>query len=372
MKRYLKVNQKIIRNSAIQLVIFFILFSFSLTFFRLYKVNQKEERMDNKHVYFDLQQESSPFSVPLEKYYALYAQLCDHFNGDYYECYLQYLEEMPASHRFFDYETEALSENCQAALCVQISENLQKSNDLKCDAGRLLNSDDYQFRKDTVPVILGYEYRDLFPLGSQFSATYLYNVYTFEVVGILEKNSKIDNPLETIYLDKYIIMPSFHVLEFPENREGICIHYANKTSGILIARKEDFTTVSNDLKQILSNAECGNYSVNISPVKYSVMDKTGIRIEWFLILLFAAAFISAVSYIKYVCKEKKDIMQNILLFTCAEFVCSFLLFTILYQLFLHLFLPKTVFALFFVFDLFIIFIQNVILIFQKKYTSHFG
>lgn len=164
-------------------------------------------------------------------------------------------------------------------------------------------------------------------------------------------------------------MPSFNILEFPENIEGISIHYANKTSGILIARKEDFPTVSNDLKQILSNAECGNYSVNISPVKYSVMEKTGIRLEWFLILSFAAAFISAVSYIKYMCKEKKEIMQNILLFTCAECVCSFLLFTILYQVFLHLFLSKTVLALFFVFDLFILVIQHVILIFQKKHAS---
>lgn len=195
----------------------------------------------------------------------------------------------------FDYETEALSDNCQAALCIQISENLQKSNHFECNIGRLFNDEDYLFNGGTVPVILGYEYGNLYSLGTRFSATYLYDEYTFEVVGILEKDSKIYNPIEMIYLDKYIMMPSFHVLESPENIEGLRIHYANKTSGLIVSGKNDFAYVSDSVKQLLSNAGCGNYSTNISPVKYSIKGKMGIGMEWFIICLLLAVFISGIS-----------------------------------------------------------------------------
>lgn len=372
MKQYPKVNQKIILNSSSRLVIFFVILFFLLTLFNLYKENIIEESIDDKHVYFDLQQESNPFSSPLEKYFELYSQLCNNPLYDYYECYLQFLQGLPISQSFFDYETESLSENCQAALCIQISENLQKSNNFKCYTGRLLNSGDYQFNGGTIPIILGYEYRNLFQLGSQFSATYLYNVYTFEVVGILEKNSKIYNPIEIIYLDKYIIMPSFNVLKFPESIEGISIHYANKTSGLLLSQKNDFVYVSNYIKQLLSNAGCGNYSINISPVKYSIMEKVGISIEWFIICLSIIAFISGISYIKYIRKEKKYITQNRLLFTCAEFISSFLLFTIMYKLFLSLIILKIDLKIFLIYEMFVVVIQNIILIFREKYTPPLG
>ena len=294
-----KINPKIILNISVRLAVFFVILSFLFSFFRLYKENRAEERMDSEHVYFDLQQESSPFSSSVEEYTELYAKLCSSSLYDYYECYPQYLEGLPVSQSFFDYETEALSENCQAALCVQISENLQYNSHLTCDAGRLLNGKDYQLAGETVPVLLGYEYRNLFQLGDQFSAVYLYNVYTFEVVGFLEKGAKIYNPAHMIYLDKYIIMPSFNVFTFPENTDGIKIHCANKTSGVLTCRKDDFAYVSGHIKQLIANAGCGNYSVNISPVKYSFMEKTGIRVEWFIAFLSAAALLFALSCIKY-------------------------------------------------------------------------
>ena len=137
MKQNSKINLKIIFNASLRLTVFLIILSFLLWFFGLYKTNTMEESIDREHVYFQLQQESSPFSVPLEKYMELYAQLCNNSRYDYYECYLQYLQKLPASQEFFDYETEALSENCEAALCIQVSENLQANNHLECYPGRL-------------------------------------------------------------------------------------------------------------------------------------------------------------------------------------------------------------------------------------------
>lgn len=336
MKQNSKINLKIIFNASLRLTVFLIILSFLLWFFGLYKTNTMEESIDREHVYFQLQQESSPFSVPLEKYMELYTQLCNNSRYDYYECYLQYLQKLPASQEFFDYETEALSENCEAALCIQVSENLQADNHLECYAGRLLTDKDYQFRGGMIPVVLGYEYRDVFPLGAQFSADYLYDMYTFEVVGILEKDANICNPLQIIYLDKYIMMPSFDILEVPDDMEGISIHYANKTSGLMISPKEDFAYTSSDIEQLLSNAECGDYSISISPVKYSIKEKTGIGIEWFIACLFIALLIAGIFYLRYIRKEKSSITQNIYIFTCAELLSSFLLFLIFYILLLYL------------------------------------
>lgn len=367
-KLYSKINKKIkiILNSSFRLAGFFVILLLLFGFFKLYRLNKTEESTGNNRVYFALQQESSPFSVPLEKYSELYSRLSDNSRYDYYECYLQYLEGLPASQSFFHYETQALSENCEAALCIQISENLQKDSDFKCYAGRLLNSGDFSFNGGTIPIIAGYEYRNLLPLGTQFSATYLYNVYTFEVVGILEENSKIYNPAKIVYLDKYVIMPSFHALKLPENMKGLSIHYANRTSGILVSPKEDFAYASGYIKQLLSNAECGEYSVNISPVKYALLEETGIRLEWVIIFLSAAALIAGILYIKYIRKEKGYIAQNLLLFTCAEFVSSSMLFMIMYRLILYLFIIKIDIKIFLICEIFVFVVRDLVIIFHKK------
>lgn len=369
MKQTSKINFKIILNASFRLSIFFVTLSCLLTLFDLYKENGIGESIDEKHVYFDLQQESSPFSVPLEKYRELYARLCNDSAYDYYECYLQYLDRLPASLEFFDCETQELTENCQGALCIQISENLQNDSHFECYAGRLLKGEDYQFRGGTIPIILGYEYVDLFQLGSQFTATYLYNVYTFEVVGILEKDSMIQNSMQIIYLDKYIIMPSFNVLELPENTDGIQIHYANKTSGLAVSEKDDFAYVSNDIKQLLSVAECGDYSMNISPVKYFIKGKTGINLEWFIIGLFIAVVISGTWYLKYMKKEKKYITRSKPLFTCAELVSGFLFYAILYILLLRLLILKIDIKTFLICEIFVVMIRNIIFTFQERHKS---
>lgn len=95
-----KINPKFILNISVRLAVFFVILSFLSSFFRLYKENRAEERMDSEHVYFDLQQESSPFSSSVEEYTELYAQLCSSSLYDYYECYPQYLEGLPVSQSF--------------------------------------------------------------------------------------------------------------------------------------------------------------------------------------------------------------------------------------------------------------------------------
>lgn len=315
--------------------------NFLVILFGLYKENLAQETIDNEHVYFKLQQESNPFDIPLENYRELYSQLCDNPEFDYYECYSQYLELLPESQCFYDYENESLRESCDAALCIQISKNLQNINDWKCFTGRLLDAKDFQYDGDIIPVVLGYEYRNLFQTGSRFSAMYLYSTYTFEVVGILEKDSRIYNMFSNICLDKYIVMPSFNILQMSQELEGISIHYANKTSGLLVASKNNFADVSNYIKQLLFDAECGDYSIDVSPVKYIIAEKIGIGIEKLIVCLFVLFLIFHIFYYKHVKKAEWYITNNRILFMCSEFAGSCLIFLILYQTFLYSVLLKT-------------------------------
>ena len=112
---YFKRIFAVIRSSFL-LTIILISIHLLIAFVGLYKTNSAQESVDKKHVYFELQQESSPFDVPLENYVHFYSQLCNNLGFEYYECYLQYLETSSESENFFDYETETLQKGCDAVL----------------------------------------------------------------------------------------------------------------------------------------------------------------------------------------------------------------------------------------------------------------
>lgn len=345
-----------------------VIFNILIVLLGLYKTNSIQKNIDNQNVYFKLQQMTSPFNVPLENYFELYSQLCNNSKFDYYECYLQYLEKLPESQYFYNYENESLQKNCEAALCIQISENLQNTNHLKCYAGKLFAEKDFQYVDATIPIILGYEYRNLFEIGSCFSAIYLYDTYTFEVIGILEKDSRIYNMTSNIYLDKYIIMPSFNVLQItPETEtDGTRIHYANKTSGLLVTSKNHFTEISNYITQLLSNTECGNYSIDISPIEYIIIEKIGIDIRKLIFYLFLILLIFNIFYYKHIKKSEQIIINNRILFICTELVGSYLIFFILYRAFLYLVLVKTDIKVFIIWGIFIVISKKIYIPRQKK------
>ena len=357
---YFKRIFAVIRSSFL-LTIILISIHLLIAFVGLYKTNSAQEGVDKEHVYFELQQESSPFDVPLENYVDFYSQLCSNSEFEYYECYLQYLEMRSESESFFDYETETLQKGGDAVLCVQISENLQNRNHFECCRGRLFDTKDFQYYGGTIPVILGYEYRDVYQIGFQFTAVYLYHTYNFEVVGILEKNSIIQNPGTTILLDKYIIMPGFNVCSMPQENAGITIHYANKTSGCLVAPTEKFAEVSNCIKQLLLDQKCGYYTMDIFPVKYNVIEKTGFDIGSFIIGLSIIFLAFHILYYRHVKKAKKYIIKNRFFFACAELAGTGLLFLTTYYAFSFLISMKMDMRILGIFGIFVIVTKYVYL-----------
>lgn len=357
---YFKRIFAVIRSSFL-LTIILISIHLLIAFVGLYKTNSAQESVDKKHVYFELQQESSPFDVPLENYVHFYSQLCNNLGFEYYECYLQYLETSSESENFFDYETETLQKGCDAVLCVQISENLQNRNHFECYRGRLFDTKDFQYYGGTIPVILGYEYRDVYQIGFQFTAIYLYQTYNFEVVGILDKDSMIQNPGATILLDKYVIMTGFNVCSMPQENAGITIHYANKTSGCLVAPIEKFTETSNYIKQLLLDQKCGYYTIDVFPVKYNVIEKTGFDIVSFIIGLLIIFLVFHILYYRHIKKTKKYIIKNRILFVCAELAGTGLLFLTMYYAFSFLISMKMDMGILGIFGIFVIVTKYVYL-----------
>lgn len=298
----------------------------------LYRLNMVQERGDKEHVYFDLQQESSPFDITMESYLDLYSKLCNDLDATYYECYTQYLEQLPAHTYFYDYESENLTNNCEATLCAQISKNLQADMGLKCMSGRIFEEQDFKYVGEYIPIIVGYGYRDVLPVDTQFTATYLYDEYRFKVIGILNENSKICTPISKIYLDTYIIMPSFNVEAVDGETKGIKIHYANKTSGIVVSDKVQFKENLHEIKKILSAAKCGDYSVNVSPIKYSFIAKTQFSIDKIMIALVCILILLIIIFLKYM-KWRRRHINNKVLFVGLELAGGYLIFYIIHTLF---------------------------------------
>lgn len=282
-----KITKGAVRVCIISLLLTVALSSLSILIgIRKISASDKQgEGQNEETVSISLQQESNPFDIPLENYEDLYEKLTQDAEFEYYECYAQYLEEFPQEMRFFDYESGMLKAGCEAAQCIQVSENVQSIAKLDTLEGRLFEEKDFEAAGGTLPVLVGYGYQDSMPVGSEFTASYLYQKYTFQVVGILSEGAAIDALGENLSLDKYIVMPSFNLSSVDAETDGLKIHYANKTSGIAVSDKADFCEEWKAIKALLSESGCGEYEMNATPTKYNIQAKTGISIVGWTILL---------------------------------------------------------------------------------------
>ena len=171
----------------------------------------------------------------------------------------------------------------------------------------------------------------------------------------------IQNPGATILLDKYVIMPGFNVCSMPQENAGITIHYANKTSGCLVAPIEKFTETSNYIKQLLLDQKCGYYTIDVFPVKYNVIEKTGFDIVSFIIGLLIIFLVFHILYYRHIKKTKKYIIKNRILFVCAELAGTGLLFLTMYYAFSFLISMKMDMGILGIFGIFVIVTKYVYL-----------
>ncbi len=94
---------------------------------------------------------------------------------------------------------------------VQMNKNAIEMSNIELYEGRGFNQNEYTYTDEkTVPVIVGYEYKEYLNLGDKFTVDYLNKILTLEVVGIAKKGSADARGSEKI-LDYTLIMPA---LEF--------------------------------------------------------------------------------------------------------------------------------------------------------------
>lgn len=221
-----------------------------------------EERildLDRGKLVLTIQHETDPTTLPdteetIDRFRTLYQELTTDDRYVYYELYAQPL-----------YLTEDQGFAVDGMLqSEQISENVCSYFGLEVAEGRLLEPEDFTWKKgETVPVLLGSAFQTRCALGDMFQAEYLFQPFSFQVVGFLTPGSDLVRSNGTVPLDECVVMPSFEPETPPETPEEYVnqkIHWANRTSGKLDLSPQDYGAVSRSVRELLDTAGVGEYS----------------------------------------------------------------------------------------------------------------
>lgn len=271
------------------------------------------ERKNNEGITFSIQHEDNPLNKELQNFAVLYNALIENQKEGYkyYEIYFQYLENFSEQKEFYSITSGELENQCSAINCIQVNKNVIDDFHIKVSEGVSLSENDFILKKDNeIPILMGNMYCSIYKLEDTFTFTYLYDDYTFKVVGFLEDGSRIDSFDYPIDLDKYIVMPSFTIEDNVEITNGLKIHYANKTSGIIEVPEGEKEIFYSTVRPLLENAGVGTYTWSIRPMEYAFEEKFGTNIETFQKIVWAIVFLAFLCEIWLVRKLSKIIWRG--------------------------------------------------------------
>ncbi len=280
----------------------------------LTRIDQSELKLNDGQVIYSIQHEGNPLNVNLEDFQQLYQFLTSSDGYQYFELYSQYVEIPNQESEFYEYGTNQLSDHCEGVKCVQISKELLDRCKVNVSAGRLFEAKDFIYKRgETLPVIMGGAYSSLYHIGDTFEAEYLFDRYIFEIIGFLSDNSNIGLSSRNIDLSKYIVMPSFAINSDDSATEGLKIHYANKTSGLISYNKADAKEFHKKVKPVLESARAGEYTWIVSPVgnQYEETFKISIRqTEIVIVICIMALLLLTVCLVCDLSKQETKIKSN--------------------------------------------------------------
>ena len=121
------------------------------------------------------------------------------------QCLVNYGTEF-AEDSSYEIEGEAVV----AAEAIQITESFFDLFPVTVAEGRSFTDQDYDFiRSGRIPVILGAAYRDSFHVGDTFEGYYIFDRFTFEVIGFAESGGFFyySGVRDFVSYDGYMIMP---------------------------------------------------------------------------------------------------------------------------------------------------------------------
>ncbi|MBO5621869.1 MAG: ABC transporter permease [Butyrivibrio sp.] len=110
-------------------------------------------------------------------------------------------------------------ETVSAAEALQVTDSLFDLFPLQIAEGRGFSDDDYDYlNKGRIPVILGAAYKDTLSIGDTFEGYYIFERFTFEVIGFAEGGRVFYSSPDSrpVPYDRYIIMPIASVCEDSE------------------------------------------------------------------------------------------------------------------------------------------------------------
>lgn len=199
-------------------------------------------------------------------------QLVDHFqNDEYYQVeevnrlkktyeelaawegitYLEFIYQ-PVSLKSEDVKTERMRQdyglgneisfdmNGQKYVSVnslRINENGIRESGFRVQQGRLFAKEDYEYKRgNRIPVIIGCGLAEKYQLGDRVQGLNLEPDVTFEIIGVLEPDTKVLQGKAFTYVDHYMILPSVGFIHEPDNAEDMVmqkIYYLQKLNGIV-------------------------------------------------------------------------------------------------------------------------------------------
>ncbi len=110
-------------------------------------------------------------------------------------------------------------EPATAVKALQVTEKLFDLFPLQVAEGREFTDSDYDYlSKGRIPVILGATYKETFSIGDTFEGYYIFERFTFEVIGFAESGRVFYSSSDgrPVPYDRYIIMPFSSVSEDSE------------------------------------------------------------------------------------------------------------------------------------------------------------
>lgn len=174
----------------------------------------------------------------VEKLAAFNKALHDNMMFDYYEFAFMglyiYKDDFKGGASFGDKDEYTFDnyKNDRASIkSILIGDGYLKKHNLSIDIGRGFTSEDFYFTQ-SIPIILGSSYRNIYSLGDNITIIYYGEVYTGSVIGFLSKDSFIEHEGFTMQIDDYIITPMqcFKTIDSIPTDHGIHI-YLDKNMG---------------------------------------------------------------------------------------------------------------------------------------------
>ncbi|WP_455617204.1 hypothetical protein [Eisenbergiella sp.] len=105
--------------------------------------------------------------------------------------------------------------------------------------GNVFSASDFLYNGNRIPVLLGYDYLDLYQIGDEITVLYAGYPVELKVIGFLDDTSSVHIGSTDISLDTYMVLPSFDIeAEYAKNNQIFSnLHYSHKTRGFFTVTK---------------------------------------------------------------------------------------------------------------------------------------